>query len=180
MTVTKKQTAAWYVLQAALAKRAAMALAVFVLLISAALAQTQLASTGGGILTSDSKKLTLPVSTITGQAINNVIIAGNLGTVNFVTPALVTGTIGAGGTFGAGGAFSISVPGIPLTYLATFVAGGTWHSIALANGSHFFELSASLVDMNGNTGAVIVDTVNVGTGDFVAPVMVAAISMEVN
>jgi len=155
-------------------------LAVFTLLISAAFAQTQLANSGGGILTSSGKKLTLSESTITTQVVGGIITTGNLGMVSFVTPALSTGTLAAGGTFEAGGAFSVSVPGIPLTYLATFVAGGTWQQLTLANGSHYYQLSANLLDGSGNTGAVVLQTSNVGTGDFVAPVTVASISMVVN
>lgn len=155
-------------------------LAVFTLLISAAFAQTQLVSDGGGILTG-AKKLTLAAATITGEAVNgNPPIAGNLGTVSFVTPGLSSGTIAAGGIFEAGGAFTVSVPGISFTYLAKFVAGGTWVREGLANGSHFYELTANLVDANGVTGVVEMQTSSVGTGNFEAPVMVARVAMVVN
>jgi hypothetical protein len=155
-------------------------LALFTLLIAAAFGQTQLASAGGGILTSKATVLTLPAATITAQVVGGVVTTGNLGTVSLVTPALSSGTLEAGGTLDAGGAGSISVPGIPLTYLPAFVAGGTWQRLTLANGTHYYVLSANLVDDNGVMGAIVLTTSNVGTGNFSAPVTVASIDLVVD
>jgi hypothetical protein len=155
-------------------------LAVFALSIAAAFAQTQLASSGGGILTSKATVLTMPFATVTAQVVDGTVTTGNLGSISIVTPALSSGTIAAGGTFDAGGAVSISVPGIPLIYLPAFVSGGTWQKLTLANGSHYYVLTANLVDAGGNTGAIVLTTSNVGTGEFVAPVTVASISLVVN
>ena len=131
----------------------------------------------GGTLAGSSSGLTLSGSTLV--AVNGLIgglITGNdLGSVSFTTGALSSGSLQMGGTFAAGGTFTISgngTNGIPSgnLFTGTFDGPVTWTLITLANGTHNYILSGTLMgsgDTGTATSGVTVQlTINTGKGFF--------------
>jgi hypothetical protein len=132
----------------------------------------------GGTLSGTGIGLSLSGSTLI--AVNGLngggLITGNdLGTLNFSTGALSSGSLQMGGTFAAGGAFSITGDGASVIpsgaiFNGSFTGPVTWTLITLANGTHNYTLSGSLTGAwyNGTTvnGATVQLTVNTGKGFF--------------
>jgi hypothetical protein len=136
-------------------------------------------SNSGGTLSGSSSGLTLSGSVlfaVNGLNGNGLITGGSLGSVSFTTGALTSGSLQMGGTFAAGGTFSIvgngsnGVPGGTL-FSGTFSTPVTWTLVTLANGTHNYTLTGTLVgSLAGsayNTNGVTVQlTINTGKGFF--------------
>jgi hypothetical protein len=98
----------------------------------------------------------------------NGLVTGDLGSLSLFTPKLTSGSLTQGGSFGAGGGVMINIPGYSIstfkgTYNAAFTSG-TWTKVTLANGTHSYTLSASFTSSQGVSGALVVQTVNIGSG----------------
>ena len=130
----------------------------------------------GGSLTGSTAGLSLSGSTLI--AVNGLgslgLVTGNLGTLTFSTGPLASGSLQMGGTF-AGGTFVITgngTNGIPngVIFNGTFSGPVSWTLLTLANGTHNYTLTGSLVGTwdNGSTvyGATVQLTVNTGKGFF--------------
>jgi PEP-CTERM motif-containing protein len=97
-------------------------------------------NSGGTIAVGAGQSLSLSGSTLTGfTGLNGVTITGTLGTVDFTTGALVSGSLGAGGSFAAGGSFTImgnGNNGIPngVVFTGAFSGPVTWTAIYNPNG----------------------------------------------
>jgi hypothetical protein len=130
----------------------------------------------GGTLSGTNSGLTLTGSTlIAANGLGGGLITGNLGTVSFSTGALSTGTQKMGGTFAAGGTFSITgngTGGIPngVIFNGSFTGPVTWTLVTLANGTHNYTLTGSLIGTwyAGGTvnGASVQLTINTGHAFF--------------
>lgn len=132
----------------------------------------------GGNLAGSSSGLTLTSSTLI--AVNGLngggLITGNdLGSVNFSTGALTSGSLQMGGTFAAGGSFNITgngSNGIPngTLFSGTFDGPVTWALVTLANGTHNYTLSGTLSGTNSTgtatEGVTVQLTINTGKGFF--------------
>lgn len=154
-------------------------LAVLVLLISAAFAQTQTQFAGsGGIATAKSKgSITLPMETLMTYIVDGTQTVGNVGTISFITPSLASGTLADGGVYAAGGVVSISIPALGITYLGEFVEGAT---LQKTTNNVYYLLTAHLIDANGNTAVIVVTTSVFRSGHFVSPTTIAAIDGVIN
>lgn len=124
----------------------------------------------GGTLVGANGGMTLSNSTLI--AVNGLggggLVTGNLGTVNFSTGALTSGSLQMGGTFAAGGTFTISgngTNGIPndVIFGGTFSGPVTWTLVTLANGTHNYTLTGALSGNMGGNGVSVQLTINTGT-----------------
>jgi hypothetical protein len=131
----------------------------------------------GGTLSGTSSGLTLTGSTlIAANGLGGGLVTGsNLGTVSFSTGVLSGGTLQMGSTFAAGGGFSITgngTGGIPnsVIFNGSFTGPVTWTLVTLANGTHNYTLTGSLIGTwyAGGTvnGATVQLTINTGRGFF--------------
>jgi hypothetical protein len=127
----------------------------------------------GGTLVGTSSGMTLSSSTLI--AVNGFgglgLVTGNLGTVDFSTGALTSGSLQMGGTFAAGGTFTITgngTSGIPngVIFSGTFSGPVTWTLVTLANGTHNYTLTGALSGNVGANGVTVQLTINTGTGFF--------------
>jgi hypothetical protein len=95
-----------------------------------------------------------------------------LGSVSFQTGALQSGSLQNGGTFAAGGWFTITgngTNGVPngTLFSGTFSGPVSWNMTTLANGTHNYTLTGTLMAASGPTEGVTVQlTVNTGKGFF--------------
>ena len=131
-----------------------------------------------GTLSGTNAGLSLSNSTLI--AINGLggmgLVTGNLGTLEFSTAALTSGSLQMGGTFAAGGSFVVTgngTNGIPsgVIFNGSFSGPVTWTLTTLANGTHNYTLSGALSGTwytNGQTvyGATVQLTINTGKGFF--------------
>ncbi len=107
-------------------------------------------NTGGKITLGAGSTLKLSGSILTSfTGLNGVTTTGKLGTVNFTTGSLISGTISAGGTFAAGGSFTImgnGSNGIPKGVLFTGSFNGpvTWTAVQQPKGNFTYTLSGSV------------------------------------
>ena len=131
----------------------------------------------GGTLTGTNSGLTLTGSTLIAvNGLGGGLITGNdLGAVSFSTGALSSGTLQMGGTFAAGGVFTITgngTSGVPTgtIFSGSFTGPVSWSLVTLANGTHNYTLTGSLMGTwyNGTTvsGATVQLTINTGKGFF--------------
>ncbi|MBZ5720124.1 MAG: PEP-CTERM sorting domain-containing protein [Acidobacteriia bacterium] len=129
----------------------------------------------GGTLAGTNSGLTLTGSTliaVNGLGGGGLITGNNLGSVNFSTGALSSGSLQMGGTFAAGGTFSITgngTSGVPngVIFSGTFSGPVTWTLVTLANGTHNYTLTGALSGtMGGGNGVTVQLTVNTGKGFF--------------
>jgi hypothetical protein len=131
----------------------------------------------GGVLTGSSAGMTLTGSELI--AINGLngggLITGALGSVSFSTGTLASGSLQMGGSFNGGGSFNITgngTDGIPngTIFNGAFSGPVAWTLITLANGTHNYTLTGSIVGTwyNGSTvnGATVQLTINTGKGYF--------------
>jgi len=127
----------------------------------------------GGTLVGTNSGMTLSNSTLI--AVNGFgglgLVTGNLGTVNFSTGALTSGSLQMGGTFAAGGTFTITgngTSGIPngVIFSGTFSGPVTWTLVTLANGTHNYTLTGALSGNMGANGVTVQLTINTGKGFF--------------
>jgi hypothetical protein len=131
----------------------------------------------GGTLSGSSAGLTLTGSELI--AVNGFngggLITGGLGGVSFSTGTLASGNLQMGATFNGGGTFSIignGSSGLPngTIFSGSFSGPVTWTLITLANGTHNYTLTGSIVGTwyNGATvdGATVQLTINTGKGFF--------------
>jgi len=104
-----------------------------------------------------------------------LITGSNLGSLEFSTGALTSGSLQMGGTFAAGGTFTITgngTNGIPngTLFTGSFSGPVTWTLITLSNGTHNYTLSGSLSGWNGSgtatQGVTVQLTINTGKGFF--------------
>jgi hypothetical protein len=151
-------------------------------LLALALPMAAFASSGvdftnsGGTLTGTNSGFSLTGSTL--AAVNGLngggLVTGNLGTVDFTTGALTSGSLQMGGTFAAGGTFTITgngTNGIPngVIFSGTFSGPVSWQLITLANGTHNYTLTGTLSgSLSGasSNGVTVQLTINTGTGFF--------------
>ena len=132
----------------------------------------------GRTLAGSNSGLTLTGSTLI--AVNGLngggLITGNdLGSVSLSTGALMSGSLQMGGTFAAGGLFTISgngTSGIPngILFSGTFDGPVTWTLVPLANGTHNYTLSGTLLGTTSTgtstVGVTVQLTINTGKGFF--------------
>ena len=127
----------------------------------------------GGTLVGTNSGMTLSNSTLI--AVNGFgglgLVTGNLGTVDFSTGALTSGSLQMGGTFAAGGTFTITgngTGGIPngVIFSGTFSGPVTWTLVTLANGTHNYTLTGALTGNVGANGVTVQLTINTGKGFF--------------
>ena len=136
----------------------------------------------GGTLSGSSAGLTLGMSPgsesilIAVNGLNGMgLVTGNLGTLNFGTGALTSGSLQMGGSFGGGGWFVVTgngTNGIPngTLFNGSFSGPVTWTLVTLANGTHNYTLTGSISGswMGGGTvnGASVQLSINTGRGFF--------------
>ena len=129
----------------------------------------------GGTLSGSSAGLILSGSKLIAMGSGGPPTTGNLGTVDFSTSMLMSGSLQNGGTFMAGGSFTITgngTNGVPngTIFSGTFTGPVTWTLVTLANGTHNYTLSGALTGtwMGGGTveGATVQLTINTGKGFF--------------
>lgn len=137
-----------------------------------------------GTLTGSNSGLSLTGSTL--DLVNGLDglgkVTGNLGTVEFSTGALTSGSFQFGGTFAAGGSFTITgngTNGIPngVIFAGTFSAPATWTLVTLPDGTHSYTLTATLSGSllgTAATGVSIQLTINTGTGYFTGTTMISS------
>ena len=127
----------------------------------------------GGTLVGTNSGMTLSNSTLI--AVNGFgglgLVTGNLGTVDFSTGALTSGSLQMGGTFAAGGTFTITgngTGGLPngVIFSGTFSGPVTWTLVTLANGTHNYTLTGALTGNVGANGVTVQLTINTGKGFF--------------
>jgi hypothetical protein len=131
----------------------------------------------GGTLTGSSAGLSLAGSTLI--ALNGpgygLITGSNLGSVQFSTGALTSGSLQMGGTFAGGGTFEIvgnGSNGVPsgVIFNGSFSGPVTWTLVTLANGTHNYTLTGSIAGtwLGGTNvqGATVQLTINTGKGFF--------------
>jgi hypothetical protein len=131
----------------------------------------------GGILSGSSSGLALSGSVlISVDGLGGGLITGNdLGSVNFSTGGLTSGSLQMGGTFDAGGWFTITgngTNGVPngTLFSGTFSGPVTWTLVTLSNGTHNYTLTGSLTGTTGSgfstVGVTVQLTINTGKGFF--------------
>ncbi len=131
----------------------------------------------GGMLMGSSAGLSLSGSELI--AVNGLgglgLVTGNLGSLSFSTGSLASGSLQMGGVFNGGGSFVITgngTNGIPngVIFNGTFTGTVTWTLITLANGTHNYTLTGTVIGtwLGGGTveGATIQLTINTGKGFF--------------
>ncbi len=127
----------------------------------------------GGTLSGGTGGLSLSGSAliaVNGLNGGGLITGSNLGSVSFSTGALASGDLMNGGTFAAGGSFTISgngTNGVPngVLFNGTFSGPVSWTLMTLANGTHNYTLSGTIVGPNA-VGATVQLTVNTGKALF--------------
>jgi PEP-CTERM motif len=132
----------------------------------------------GGTLSGTNSGLSLSGSVlvaVNGLNGGGLITGNNLGSLEFSTGALSSGSLQMGGTFAAGGSFTITgngTNGIPngTLFTGSFSGPVTWTLITLANGTHNYTLSGTLSGWNGSgtatQGVTVQLTINTGKGLF--------------
>jgi hypothetical protein len=120
----------------------------------------------GGTLVGTSAGLTLTDSTLIHM--NGTL--GNLGTVEFATGALLSGTLQGNATFDGGGSFTIVSNTNGTLFSGAFDGPVVWSLTTLANGTHNYTLTGAISGswMGGATvyGAASQLTINTGRGFF--------------
>jgi hypothetical protein len=120
----------------------------------------------GGTLVGTSAGLTLTDSTLIHM--NGTL--GNLGTVEFATGALLSGSLQGNATFDGGGSFTIVSNTSGTLFSGAFDGPVTWSLTTLANGTHNYTLTGAISGswMGGATvyGATSQLTINTGRGFF--------------
>lgn len=135
-------------------------------------------SNSGGTLSGSSSGLSLSGSVliaVNGLNGNGLVTGTDLGSVNFTTGALTSGSLQMGGTFAAGGSFTITgngTNGIPngVLFSGTFSEPVTWTLVTLANGTHNYTLTGVIAGTTGTgyatNGVTVQLTINTGRGFF--------------
>lgn len=162
-------------------RRAALLILLALALPVAAFANSIDFTNSGGTLAGSNSGMTLSNSTLI--AVNGLgglgLVTGNLGTVDFSTGALISGSLQMGGTFAAGGTFTITgngTNGIPngVIFSGTFSGPVTWTLVTLANGTHNYTLTGALSGNMGGNGVSVQLTINTGTGFFTGSTQVSS------
>lgn len=142
----------------------------------------------GGVLTGGNSGLTMVGSTLVAVS-PTPFIAGNLGTVEFSTGALASGTTDMGGTFNAGGMFTITSNGTGglhggVIFTGTFDSPVMWTLITLANGTHNYTLTGTLTGTwytgTSVNGVTVQLTINTGKGFFNGSTLISSGNTEIN
>jgi hypothetical protein len=132
----------------------------------------------GGTLSGSSEGMSLTGSELI--AVNGLgglgLVTGALGSVSFSTGSLISGgSLQMGGSFNGGGTFTITgngSQGIPngTIFSGSFTGPVTWTLVTLANGTHNYTLTGSIIGTwySGGTveGATVQLTINTGKGFF--------------
>jgi hypothetical protein len=152
----------------------------------AAFANSQVDFTNsGGTLSGSSAGMSLSGSTL--SAANGLgglgLITGNLGTLGFSTGSLASGNLQMGATFNGGGSFMITGNGTNgihsgVIFNGTFSGPVTWTLITLANGTHNYTLTGTVVGswFTGSAvqGVTVQLTINTGHGFFNGQTMISS------
>ncbi|HEY7097173.1 MAG TPA: PEP-CTERM sorting domain-containing protein [Terriglobales bacterium] len=132
----------------------------------------------GGTLVGTNAGLSLTGSVliaVKGLDGGGLITGDDLGTVEFSTGALISGSLKYGGIFAAGGSFTITgngTNGIPdgIIFTGSFSEPVTWTLVTLPDGTHNYTLtgaiSGSMSDGTGAQGVTVQLTVNSGKNYF--------------
>jgi hypothetical protein len=140
----------------------------------------------GGTLSGSSAGLSLTGSTliaVNGLGGLGLVTGNNLGSLTFSTGSLISGSLQMGGTFNGGGSFVITgngTDGIPngTIFNGSFSGPVTWTLVTLANGTHNYTLTGSVVGSweGGSTvnGATVQLTINTGKGFFNGSTMISS------
>ena len=131
----------------------------------------------GGTLSGSSAGMSLSGSTLV--AVNGLngggLVTGNLGTLGFSTGTLASGNLQMGATFNGGGSFVITGNGTNgihsgVIFNGSFSGPVTWTLITLANGTHNYTLTGTVVGswFTGSAvqGVTVQLTINTGRGFF--------------
>jgi len=133
-------------------------------------------SNSGGTLSGSNSGLSLSGSVliaVNGLNGGGLITGSDLGSVNFTTGALTSGSLQMGGTFAAGGSFTImgnGSNGVPngVLFTGTFSEPVTWTLVTLANGTHNYTLTGVISGTTGTgyatNGVTVQLTINTGRG----------------
>jgi|SRR5579859_5442170 len=133
-------------------------------------------SNSGGTLSGSNSGLSLTGSVliaVNGLNGGGLITGSDLGSVNFTTGALTSGSLQMGGTFAAGGSFTImgnGSNGVPngVLFTGTFSEPVTWTLVTLANGTHNYTLTGVISGTTGTgyatNGVTVQLTINTGRG----------------
>lgn len=133
-------------------------------------------SNSGGTLSGSNSGLSLSGSVliaVNGLNGGGLITGSDLGSVNFTTGALTSGSLQMGGTFAAGGSFTImgnGSNGVPngVLFTGTFSEPVTWTLVTLANGTHNYTLTGVIAGTTGSgyatNGVTVQLTINTGRG----------------
>ncbi len=152
----------------------------------AAFANSQVDFTNsGGTLSGSSAGMSLSGSTLI--AVNGLngggLVTGNLGTLGFSTGTLAGGNLQMGATFNGGGSFVITGNGTNgihngVIFNGTFSGPVTWTLITLANGTHNYTLTGTVVGswFTGSAvqGVTVQLTINTGRGFFNGQTMISS------
>jgi hypothetical protein len=152
----------------------------------AAFANSQVDFTNaGGTLSGSSAGMSLSGSTLI--AVNGLTggrVTGDLGTLGFSTGSLVSGDLQKGATFNGGGSFVITGNGTNgihngVIFNGTFSGPVTWTLITLANGTHNYTLTGTVVGswFTGSSpvqGVTVQLTINTGKGFFNGQTMISS------
>jgi len=100
-------------------------------------------TTEGGTVTNTGTAL-MGSSTVVGVCSNNSCNVGNVGTMNFLTGPLASGSFLDGGTYSGGGFVQFFGSGFP-NFAGTFSGPITWN-VTLSNGSKSYTLTGAVTD----------------------------------
>jgi hypothetical protein len=133
-------------------------------------------SNSGGTLSGTNAGLSLSGSTLTAVTSlgTGVTTTGDLGTLNFTTGVLTSGSLQMGGTLGDGGTFTIDGNGSSgiangVLFSGSFSGPVTWTLTTLANGTHNYTLTGVVTGMMGGKsvdGVTVQLTINTGKAFF--------------
>jgi hypothetical protein len=151
----------------------------------AAFANSQVDFTNsGGTLSGSSAGMSLSGSTLVAvNGLNGGLLTGNLGTLGFSTGSLASGNLQMGATFNGGGSFVITGNGTNgihngVIFNGTFSGPVTWTLITLANGTHNYTLTGTVVGawFTGASvqGVTVQLTINTGRGFFNGQTMISS------
>ena len=151
----------------------------------AAFANSQVDFTNsGGTLSGSSAGMRLSGSTLVAvNGLNGGLITGNLGTLGFSTGTLLSRNLQMGATFNGGGSFLITGNGTNgihngVIFNGTFSGPVTWTLITLANGTHNYTLTGTVVGawFTGASvqGVTVQLTINTGRGFFNGQTMISS------
>jgi hypothetical protein len=144
--------------------------------------QTYVTAQGGALTSGYGNKSLFTVNAPVTFADISGTISPAVGSVSLQTPVLSSGALADNATFGAGGSFIVQISSpSAITYNGVFQSGAAWTKQTLANGTHSYTLAGSLTDVvTGETATFVLQTQNIGTGNFDTVVGISYISIALN